>query len=329
MTQTSKSEFITFMKGVAITGIVLYHLIADFLSVPQFLKTASGFGGAGVHIFFFCSGFGLYLSHLRRPLRFLPFLKKRGLKIYVPYIVVVLLSFCVPAMYSGNDRITALLSHVFLFKMFIPRFEESFGSQLWYLSTIFQFYFSFLALVKIKEKIGAGHFLILSCAVSFLWASFTAFAGLGGERIWNSFFLQYLWEFALGMYAAEKYRENSLSFTRFKLFPVAAATLLSFLIYTAMALKGGIWRSFNDVFSAAAFGGGCLILYRVGLFGKLFRMISTISYEWYLLHILVFTVIYELPGRLSVNLTGFIAFICSILCAFLYQKSTAFVQTHL
>ena len=53
---------------------------------------ASAIGGTGVHVFFFCSGFGLYLSYLRKPIGFVDFMQKRMLKIYVPYIIVIFIS---------------------------------------------------------------------------------------------------------------------------------------------------------------------------------------------------------------------------------------------
>ncbi|EDO13678.1 hypothetical protein BACOVA_00571 [Bacteroides ovatus ATCC 8483] len=37
---------------------------------------ASSFGGAGVHIFILCSGFGLCLSYLNKPLTYSQFIKR-------------------------------------------------------------------------------------------------------------------------------------------------------------------------------------------------------------------------------------------------------------
>ena len=60
--------------------------------LPPALARMINFGGTGVHTFIFVSGFGLYLSHLRHPLPFGAFLKKRFSKIYVPYIIIVTVS---------------------------------------------------------------------------------------------------------------------------------------------------------------------------------------------------------------------------------------------
>ena len=56
-------ELVDFLKGYAIFTIVLFHLLLG--QVTGVLGTAINFGGAGVHIFVLCSGFGLYLKKRR------------------------------------------------------------------------------------------------------------------------------------------------------------------------------------------------------------------------------------------------------------------------
>lgn len=105
-------DIIDYLKGYSIFTIVLYHLISFFklYNWGSLIKTASNFGGAGVHIFILCSGFGLYLSYIKNPITFINFLKKRFSRVYIPYIIVVGISSLIPIMYTGN-RIMALLSH--------------------------------------------------------------------------------------------------------------------------------------------------------------------------------------------------------------------------
>ena len=63
-------EVIDFLRGFSIFTIVLMHLLQSF-PISPFLMAASSFGGAGVHVFILCSGFGLYLSYLNRPTAYL------------------------------------------------------------------------------------------------------------------------------------------------------------------------------------------------------------------------------------------------------------------
>lgn len=48
----------------------------------------------------------------------------------------------------------------------------------------------------------------ISLLVSLIWATIITYLGINDERIWNSFFLQYLWEFVLGMWLAKIYFEH-------------------------------------------------------------------------------------------------------------------------
>ena len=142
MANQNRYEIIDFANGFSILTIVLMHFIQNFMNyIPHAVSLAATVGGSGVHVFIFCSGFGLYLSYLKNSVNYGSFLKSRFLKIYVPYIMIIVISALVPYMYQESDRIVALLSHLFLFKMFMPQYEESFGGQFWFISTIIQFYF--------------------------------------------------------------------------------------------------------------------------------------------------------------------------------------------
>ena len=48
----------------------------------------------------------------------------------------------------------------------------------------------------------------LALIVSLLWSTSVGLLGYAEERVGNSFFLQYLWEFCLGMKMAEIYHGN-------------------------------------------------------------------------------------------------------------------------
>ena len=85
-----KYKEISFLRGFAITTVVLMHVIQVYWhegQIPDWLRAASSLGGTGGHVFIFCSGLGLYLSYLHRPMKFGEFMKKRFLKIYVPYLI--------------------------------------------------------------------------------------------------------------------------------------------------------------------------------------------------------------------------------------------------
>ncbi|MEJ5054240.1 acyltransferase family protein [Sphingobacterium sp. MYb382] len=291
-----KLQLLDFVKGFSIFTIVLYHLIVLFSNyLPKVIVLSSGLGGTGVHVFILCSGFGLCASQLVRPLGFFEFIKKRFLKVYVPYIIVIFISFCLPFLYQGNNKILALLSHVFLFKMFDSELTNSFGSHFWFVSMIFQFYFVFPFLFKLMLKINRNYFFLISLTLSFLWAIIVAFLGKSELRAWNSFFLQYLWEFVLGMILALIYFENQkLPIPGNKALVIAAIFGLG--IFGLMGIKGGVYKLFNDVPALVGYLSFTLLLYNLGIrfIINFFTYTSTISYEWYLTHMLVFIFVYQL-----------------------------------
>lgn len=195
LSDNGKVDAVDYLKGFSIFTIALMHLIQMMSNVPSILNKLSAIGGTGVHVFFLCSGLGLYLSYLRKKTTFTQFLKKRFVKIYIPYLIVVLVSFFVPWMYSGDDRIAALLSHVFLYKMFIPKYESSFGIHFWFVSTIIQFYIVFIPLCLLKSKLKRKEIFALICLlISICWWVFCYIYGVTEIRVWSSSFLQYIWE---------------------------------------------------------------------------------------------------------------------------------------
>lgn len=83
----NKLDIINYIRGFSISTIVFMHLLQSY-PINSFFMKASSFGGVGVHAFILCSGFGLYLSHLRKPLTYKQFLKRRFTKVYIPYILI-------------------------------------------------------------------------------------------------------------------------------------------------------------------------------------------------------------------------------------------------
>lgn len=93
-----------------------------------------------MHVFILVSGFGLYLSYMRKPLGYVEFLKKRFGKVYWPYAVAVLLWGMWVLFTSETFPVKSVLSHLMLYKMFDAELDVSLCYPLWFISTIIQFY---------------------------------------------------------------------------------------------------------------------------------------------------------------------------------------------
>lgn len=103
-----------FLKGISIIVIVVIHYVRNYITgMPAIVSKLSSFGGAGFHGFIFCSGFSLWNTFLDKHISWKIFYKKRILKVYIPYLIAVLVSSMCPFMYSGCNRFSTVLSHVF------------------------------------------------------------------------------------------------------------------------------------------------------------------------------------------------------------------------
>lgn len=296
------------------------HLIQSY-SIPQIIRTASSFGGAGVHVFILCSGFGLYLSHLNKPLSYSNFLKRRFIKVYVPYILIILLSASIPFYYSSGNKLLELSSHIFLFKMFVESLEGSLGYQMWFISTIIQFYLLWPLIIHLFPKENKWKGVFSSLIISLLWSTFTTIIGINDQRIWNSFFLQYLWEFVLGMKLAELYYKHpeNIKIPSLKLLIFTAC--IGIILTGITGIKGGWFKVFNDIPSLMGYLSLLLITYKI--FPRMWRRFifftNKISYEWYLVHVLIFTCCFQILPLNNIWISAIISLISSYLTAYLYS----------
>lgn len=63
----NRIEIVDYFRGLAIICVVLYHLISLYMkSLPGIIRFATNARSSGVLVFFFCSGFSLWLSEYRR-----------------------------------------------------------------------------------------------------------------------------------------------------------------------------------------------------------------------------------------------------------------------
>lgn len=316
---SKRLPIIDFLRGYSIFTIVVMHLVQSY-SLPGWAMKATAFGGAGVHVFILCSGFGLYLSYLYKPLGYRDFLRKRFGRIYWPMAIVCLATAAWMA-FDGKDILWPLLGNLLLFKMFVPELETSMGGQMWFVSTIIQFYIAWpliLRLINFKQR-----WCWTSIVISLIWSTIVGLTGHAEERVWNSFFLQYLWEFCLGMKLAEWYvlHPEKLLIPKWK--HLLPACSIAMLMTGMMGWLGFPWKIFNDIPSLVGYTSLALVLYKIGIAGvnNFLSYTSRFSYEWYLVHILVFQIVmFASGGRIPAILEGCICLLLSYVAAMVYAR---------
>lgn len=247
----NKIELIDFLRGFSIFTIVAMHLCQHHTEGA--LNKAFSFGGAGVHVFILCSGFGLYLSYLKKPLPYMDFLKRRFGKVWVPYAIAVLLWGLWYLIAKGYFPLSEVASHLLLYKMFSSELDISLCYPYWFISAIVQFYLFWPLIVKAYRMRWGGCLLLM---MSLAWSTVVGVLGLEEERPWGSFFLQYLWEFGLGMWIAERLFQgdwqNVMEGSGLKWWWLILGAVGGMGLSAFMAWNGGILKLYNDI---PSFGG--------------------------------------------------------------------------
>jgi len=305
--QIRRIEFLDFARGFSILTIVFYHYLST--SATGLMSKAVMFGGTGAHMFIILSGFGLTLSSYSfSPLLFY---KRRFYKILLPYYLFVTFLFGVNQLYPyfPNSGIYAYLGHIFAYKMFDNSIIGSYGSHLWFISVIIQFYLVFPYLLRIKSRLGNKYFVIFASLLSMLYWGGIILFDLTQLRAFNSFFLQYLWEFCIAMVLADHYRKTNYVFWDQKIITLLIVTVTGIGLMGLIATYGGtVGRILNDISAAVGYSGLVALTYAMTKKAKfvvvIFTYIGSISYELYLTHVFVAMVISKmLFGHMNIYLS--------------------------
>lgn len=318
-----KIEIIDFLKGYSIFTIIVFHYLLT-LNLPDPFGRLIYFGGTGVHLFVVLSGIGLYLSYLNKPENYITYLKKRFSKVYIPYVIVVLITALFALLFNIFDgSLYALGGHIFLYKMFDEKIIGSYGYPLWFISMIFQFYFIFYLIIYFKSKIKKDTvFLFICLLLSLSWAIVVLLLGKQSIRVWNSFFLQYLWEFAFGIVIATLIHSGNKFENKIKSIYILLIGIICCGIYGAMVFAlGDVGKLFNDVPALIGYSSIAIWLYLLKnkYVNSFFLFTGKISYPLYLLHSLIYAIVTVVFTNISLPLILTIALLVSYLSSFYYQ----------
>ena len=112
-------------------------------------------------------------------------------------------------------------------------------------------------------------------------------------RPWGSFFLQYLWEFCLGMWVAKKTEKGGqilMDIRSYRWWWLVGSVILGMGLTGLMAWNGGFLKLYNDIPSLMGYLSLMLLIYKLGVktINRFFEWTSGFGYELYLVHSLVF-----------------------------------------
>lgn len=138
------------LKGFAILAIIFGHIGFALSSNQQFLFPLSILAGVGVNLFLFLSGYGLTCSQLNRGGSIVQFYKKRLLKLFIPFWIVLSVVFLLSYFLRGETYSSGYIFQSMLGIFTSADMYTDINSPLWYFSLIL-FYYVLFPLVFTKR----------------------------------------------------------------------------------------------------------------------------------------------------------------------------------
>ncbi|MCX6077557.1 MAG: acyltransferase [Campylobacterales bacterium] len=213
------------LKGFGILSIVFAHIAYMLVSDSQFLYPLSIAAGTGVDLFLFISGFGLTVGMMKKTLSVIEFYKRRLIKVFIPFWIVLFLLFIADAGLLHINYSPFYMAQSTLGWFPNANADTDVNSPFWYITWILIFYILFPLFFNARRPWIAA--IILAVIANFI-------------AILNPFNLQANWlhslhtfAFSLGMLLAWflSYKKNFVE--KLKLFR-SESTLLRYTIIASM-----------------------------------------------------------------------------------------------
>ncbi len=325
--------FLDYAKWCAILCIIFFHIFWYIPNLSHIQQSILLGWGVGVHLFLFLSGFWLTLQAKKYAMTAWEFYKKQVWKVYVPYVFVVICSAClaffIPEITEIHSRY-AFFGHLLGYKMFDETIIESYGIHFWFISTLLQFYvlYPFLYLTSIRRPRAFLPACFILSIIRIIFLNSSPYLGLGNlelDRVWKSFFLQYIWEFWSAIVIAQKWEKYSDIFERSQWFTFIAFGVCALGIYAILSYRWwSFWRTINDVRWLIWFGCLCLGVYRLCTkTHTIMEYIGRWSYSIYLFHwiILISSMAFlDMVGLTPTRRTQSIIFVSAVVFWLIWQE---------
>lgn len=131
------------LKGFAILAIIFAHVGYYLVIDHRFLFPLSVLAGVGVDLFLFLSGYGLTASAIERPMASIEFYRKRLLKLFIPFWIVLAALFALDAIVLHHSYGFSYMLRSFLGIFSSANLYMDVNSPLWYFTLILGYYILF------------------------------------------------------------------------------------------------------------------------------------------------------------------------------------------
>lgn len=265
------------LKGVAAWFIMISHYVTNIGILGYdtgIAKVYEWFGGIGVCMFFFLSGYGLYMSAKRTSPTFRQLIK-RELNVLIPMAVIQLI-FWLSFYGSGKSFLDCIL--------YITALDGS----LWFLSEIMLIYIIFYLGMRFfkKHDILAVALMCLIMSAVFFILDFPA-------RWYNANLV-----FALGMLFAKR-RDSIIAFFKKR---YVLKLILSFALFAVLSICYSLLNEFKVSHVLKLLSGCALnialfsLMLKVRLRSKIMDFFGNMSLQMFVVHVNVWGIVYHFMG---------------------------------
>lgn len=284
------------LKGIAILFVIIAHIVGAFG-----IRYATPLGGIGVSIFLFLSGYGLSESYKKNGIS--NFIEKRISKVYIPYAIIVLIDSIIQ-----NNNIYAIGMNLLLIST--PNF-------MWFIQFITLYYLIFFGVNKIIKKVNIKYFIwIVSCIIVFLL----------GNGLWS----EQAFIFFLGVLVSENKQFITNINTKYNLYIGIIFIMIGCISLVIKQLS--IIRNSPDIIykfvelilknttSIGIIMTSIYTTFKYSTIKKLLMKLSTISYEVFLVHAIIFSIVTENTNFIGISIFLTITLLGSILLKYISNK---------
>ncbi len=289
----------TMLKAIAILMVITAHLLPREW-VDEY--TANLLGTGGVAIFLVLSGYGLYMSYVKKGIS-VDFWKNKYHKVYVPYVITTLIYVVV---FANHLTVNVLCKNLLLID-----YKRNIDGTMWYLSFLIIWYIAFFVLFCCPIPSLIRVFLLFGLAYWFQAYAANYFAGCAWQFVTNAV------AFPTGVFIAwlanvilnSKYKRIFL-----KCMPVISAVALGVYCWGAMwrEVSFGVLGILLFVFT----GGIVKLLSKIGILAKILNIVGVNSLLLYLVEGKVITCLSRIESVKQNRglLVIFFILLCTVIC---------------
>lgn len=139
------------LKGFGMLSVVFAHVAYMLVSDNQFLYPLSIAAGTGVDLFLFMSGFGLTIGMIKKTLSATEFYKRRLIKVFIPFWIVLFLLFIADAGLLHINYSLPYMAQSTLGWFPHANADIDVNSPFWYITWILMFYMLFPLLFNARR----------------------------------------------------------------------------------------------------------------------------------------------------------------------------------